>query len=361
MPVFAPHLAAADPPAPAWLSSQEAPEDAFRVLSLSGGGFLGLFTASVLAGLESRGGEPLGRLFGLVAGTSVGAILAAAVATQTPMQQMVQLFREHGAEVFSGRPLPESGLARLLDMSRSVWAPKYDGKVLRERLQAQWGDLRLGDLRHRLLIPAVDIGRSQTKVFKTPHTPASRGDEGLRLVDVVMASCAAPAYFPGVRVGDRLYADGGLFAVAPDQVALHEVEHFLRLPPQHVFLLSLGTALQRYRSLRPSQSRAGAVQWLAQGRLVLTLMAAQQQHVQAMMEDRLGTRYLRLDADWPAQAGLGLDVATAQATQVLTTLAEATLRRMDQKGWPAWLMPSPGTGAAHAAGHWDGPQAGRAG
>jgi hypothetical protein len=57
----------------------------------------------------------------------------------------------------------------------------------------------------------------------------------------------------------------------------------------------------------------------------------QQQHVQAMMEDRLGARYMRLDADWPTGAGLGIDIATAKAAKTLTMLAARTVRELDRK------------------------------
>ena len=69
----------------------------------------------------------------------------------------------------------------------------------------------------------------------------------------------------------------------------------------------------------------GAVGWLSDGRPVLTLIAVQQQHVRAMMEDRLGDRYLRLDADWPPDAGLGVDVAARRAVETLSALARKTL------------------------------------
>jgi len=51
-----------------------------RVLSLAGGGFLGLYTAVVLEGLEERAGKPLGRRFDLLAGTSIGGLLSLALA-----------------------------------------------------------------------------------------------------------------------------------------------------------------------------------------------------------------------------------------------------------------------------------------
>lgn len=303
-----------------------AARDTKRVLALAGGGFLGLYTAVVLEALEARAGVPLARRFDLLAGTSIGAVLALALAFEVPMSELVNLFKEHGPRVFSSRALPTGALSRLIDLSRSVTGPKYSGEALRAALRDKFGDKRLADALHPVVVPAVDVGLCQTKVFKTPHAPPSVGDEALRAVDVAMAACAAPAYFPAVRAGRRLFADGGLFAVAPDQVALHELEHFMGIDPECVSMLSIGTATAHYRPAEGVRDDAGAVGWLSDGRLILTLLSVQQQHVQVMVEDRLGERYLRLDADWPADAGLGIDVATPQAMQTLTTLAQLTLR-----------------------------------
>jgi uncharacterized protein len=308
-----------------------------RALALAGGGFLGMYTAVVLEALEARAGVPLARRFDLLAGTSIGAVLALALAFEIPMSRMVQLFKERGPEVFSSRALPSGAMSRLLDLSRSVLGPKYSGEALREALQAQIGDHLLADALHPLVAPAVDVGACATKVFKTPHTQASEGDGALRAVDVAMAACAAPAYFPAVRVGSGLYADGGLFAVAPDQVALHELEHFMGADPQHVSMLSIGTATAHYRPADGVRDDAGAVGWLSDGRLVLTMLSVQQQHVQAMLEDRLGERYLRLDAEWPPDAGLGIDVATPQAVDALAALARKTVAEVDAVRLTAFL------------------------
>ena len=308
------------------------PRREFRILALSGGGFLGLYTAAVLAGLEARAGAPLGRRFDLVAGTSVGGILAAALALEVPMSAVVELFGRHGAEVFSNRARPRFALTRLVDMGRSVLGPKYTGAALRKALAEHFGERCFADALHPVLLPAVNVTAGRTKVFKTAHVPASAGDEGVRLLDATMATCAAPAYFPAVRIGGELYADGGLFAVAPDQVALHEAEHFMGVDPARVRMLSVGTATMGYRPAGGVDADAGAVGWLAEGRLILTLVAVQQQHVQAMLEDRLGARYSRLDAAWPEEAGLGVDVATPGAARALLDLAAATLRDLDAAG-----------------------------
>lgn len=309
--------------------SAKSPPAPFRILALSGGGFLGLYTAVVLAELEARAGEPLGRRFDLLAGTSVGGLLAMALAFEVPMQHMVALFVQRGEEVFSSRRLPGGTVTRLLDMTRSVLGPKYSGDALRRELQQHFGARTLGDALHAVVVPAVDVTHGTTKVFKTPHTHGSLGDGALPVVDVTLATCAAPAYFPCVDVGGRLYADGGLFAVAPDQVALHEAVHFMGAKPGRVRMLSVGTGTVGYQPADPVEADAGAVGWLTDGRLILTLLSVQQQHVRAMVQDQLEERYWRIDAPWPAQAGLGIDVATPQAVATLREMGEASLASMD--------------------------------
>ncbi|MBK6726968.1 MAG: patatin-like phospholipase family protein [Xanthomonadales bacterium] len=314
----------------------DAAQPPFRILALAGGGYLGLYTACVLAELEECAGEPLGRRFDLIAGTSVGGILALALAYEIPMTRLKDLFLEHGQKIFSARGLPSNAVAKLRDLSRAVLGPKYNGVALAKALAVHLGKRTLADALHPIVVPAVDVTRSRTKIFKTPHVDASRGDEEVRAAHVAMATSAAPAYFPSVRIGDALYADGGLFAVAPDQVALHEATHFMGVDESRIRMLSLGTGTANYRPADAADESDGAVDWLSDGRLILTLISVQQQHVQAMMEDRLRDRYLHLDADWPIGAELGIDIATDQATRVLIglagqTVAEPILRKVERQ------------------------------
>ena len=303
----------------------------FRILSLAGGGYLGLFTAQFLAGLERRCGTPLGRQFELIAGTSVGGILALALAYEIPMRVVVDLFLHHGPAIFSARSLPSGQVGRLLDLTRSAFGPKHDGRVLREALAEHLAQLRLKDALHAVVVPAVEVTRSRTKVFKTPHAKRSSGDEDVLALDVAMATSAAPAYFPSVEIDGQLYADGGLFAVAPDQVAIHEAEHFFQVEAERIRMLSVGTATRGYHPSEPAEADDGAIGWLSDGRLIMTLVSVQQQHVEAMMEDRLGERYLRVDAPWPLGQGMGIDVATTKAANLLGDLAEAQLQQLDPR------------------------------
>lgn len=73
----------------------------FQILCLSGGGFLGLYTASVLRRLEEEFGAPIGQCFDLIAGTSVGGIIALGLAAHKSAGEIEAAFLEHGARIFS--------------------------------------------------------------------------------------------------------------------------------------------------------------------------------------------------------------------------------------------------------------------
>ena len=157
------------------------------------------------------------------------------------------------------------------------------------------------------------------------------------MADAVLAACAASAYFASDPIDGSLFAGGGRYAMAPDKVALHEAEQFMGIDVARVRMLSIGTATVGYQPAEGVEADAGAIGWLSDGRLIMTLIAVGQQHVQAMMEDRLGARYLRIDARWPAEAGLGIDIATPQAAKVLTGLAKQTVKALDQQSLKAFL------------------------
>ena len=110
------------------MATESTKKKPFQILALSGGGYLGLYAAEILARMEERAGRPIGSCFDLIAGTSVGGILAAGVSLDVPAARMRDLFIERGRDIFSGRPRPKFGW---IDAGRSVLGPKYDGQALR--------------------------------------------------------------------------------------------------------------------------------------------------------------------------------------------------------------------------------------
>ena len=68
----------------------------FQILSMSGGGFLGLYSAEVLARLEVRIGRPIAGCFDLLSGTSIGGITALALANEVPARKILDVFKSSG-------------------------------------------------------------------------------------------------------------------------------------------------------------------------------------------------------------------------------------------------------------------------
>ncbi len=195
----------------------------FHVLALSGGGYRGLYTATVLAELEKAMGRPIASHFDLICGTSAGGMLALGLAAEIPAQELKELFEKEGNRIFGSR-----SLARRIF---GFWLKaKHDSIGLREVLTERFQETMIGDLKHRLLVPTVNYSTGRGQFFKTPHHKSFELDHRMKLVDVALATAAAPVYFPLARNERGVFADGGLVGNAPGLFGLHELNnHQLKL------------------------------------------------------------------------------------------------------------------------------------
>ncbi|UEL21515.1 patatin-like phospholipase family protein [Pseudomonas fluorescens] len=107
-----------------------------------------------------------------------------------------------------------------------------------------------------MLIPAINYSSGQPQVFKTSHHPSFKRDHKFRLVDIALATSAAPAYFPRHTFNNNQYVDGGLYANAPGLLADHEAQTFFRQPSETVHLLSIGTMSSKFTA-NPGRNRDG--------------------------------------------------------------------------------------------------------
>ena len=71
------------------------------ILSIDGGGIRGILPAAALVELEKITGRPARETFSFVAGTSTGALIAAAVAAGIPATRIVQIYLQRTREIFS--------------------------------------------------------------------------------------------------------------------------------------------------------------------------------------------------------------------------------------------------------------------
>ena len=222
-------------------------ETRFQVLSLSG--VRGLYTISVLATIEQsladRYEKPdycIADHFDLISGTSIGGILALGLASGLTARSLQELLDQNRKQIFY-----KSWLRRVPGLSAFAGAFKqgatslYNQDKLRVVLEDAFGDKKVSDLRTRVVIPAVNGTTGLPKMYKSSHHPKFDIDHKLPLVDVALATSAAPTYFDPYIVDDRLMLDGGLIANSPSLIAYHEATHFLGQKPKDIRLLCVGT------------------------------------------------------------------------------------------------------------------------
>jgi len=298
---------------------------AFRILALSGGGYLGLYSVRVLARLEANAGRPIARSFDLICGTSAGAIAALALSLEAPATNIEKVFVEHGPRIFPQIRRPFREAKRTLSFLRSLGRPKYSDRMLRAAITSLIGEDRtLASARHRLALPLVNVTTGQIEVIKTPHLANWIHHAGYKMIEVGVAAAAAPTYFPLAEMNNSLYVDGAIFANAPDLLGVHEAEYYLKVPDDDIEVFSVGTTTGSF-SLPLSRGRNyGSARWLRGGRLFATITAAQQQVTQAILRHRLADRYVRIDTQRATgiETDLAFDGATEFGTKTILSLAD---------------------------------------
>ncbi len=294
----------------------------FHVLALSGGGYRALYSAVILRELEGLLGKPLAQHFDLICGTSAGGLLALGLAAEIPAVELQTMFEEQGMRIFGSR----SWLRKLFGFFTMA---KHSHEGLRAVLQEKFSDKTIGDLQHRVLIPAVNYTTGRGQFFKTPHHPTFEMDHRLSLVDVGLATSAAPTYFPIARNPRGAFVDGGLVGNAPGLFGLHEVKTFLTPEKQAIVrVLSIGTMTNGATMPGGTNLDRGFWQWRES--LFDLVISAQESAVDYMLKQMLGANYVSLDEKpTPEQSNdvKKLDQVTMAATNTLKDRAASTFQR----------------------------------
>lgn len=259
----------------------------YHVLALSGGGYRGLYTATVLSELEAVLGRPIASHFDLICGTSAGGVLALGLAAEIPAHELKALFEDKGRRIFACRSLRR----RLL----GFWlTAKHSSTGLREVLSEHFNKTTIGELKHRVLVPTVNYSTGRGQFFKTPHHPSFELDHRMQIVDVALATAAAPVYFPLARNDRGVFADGGLVGNAPGLFGLHEVKTFLA-PNRSALIrvLAIGTMTIGATVRGGASLDRGFGKW-REGLFDLVI-SAQESSVNYMLRQSLGENYFQID------------------------------------------------------------------
>jgi len=207
------------------------------VLVLQGGGALGAYQVGVYEALHDAGIEP-----DWVIGTSIGAINAALIAGNRPVDRIARLnaFWQHvELPATTAGPLDWLGMGNLMANMTTVMrgipaffepnlaalrgsrasvgvesAAYYSTGPLRRTLGELVDFDSLRDGPTRLTVGAVNACSGAMRYFDSRSEPLA--------VDHVMASGALPPAFPAVRIDGQPYWDGGIYSNTPIEAVLDD-------------------------------------------------------------------------------------------------------------------------------------------
>lgn len=208
------------------------------VFVFQGGGALGPFQVGGVESLQEHGYDPE-----MVVGISIGGMNAAIVAGNPPEKRVAQL-KKFWKKITVDIPLPHTpfmGLAKvhnywgaqhaLINGQPGFYKPKhlstwamnhslpdqlsfYDTEPLRQTLHEviDFDYLNAGHV--RLCLGVTDLASGDFKFFDSAKEVIT--------ADHIMASGALPPGFPAIKINDRYYVDGGVYANTPLSKVLDE-------------------------------------------------------------------------------------------------------------------------------------------
>lgn len=229
--------------------------------------------------------------FDLITGTSAGGIIALALGAGLRPAEIAAQYERLVSAVFP------RDRRRWWRVPARLTRPSYDASVLHAALETVLGTRLLGDSSKRLVVPSWDVQTGGVHIFKTPHHERLRRDWRIPMVDVALATSAAPTYFPAANVDGHRLVDGGVWANNPSVVGITEAVSMLGIPLAAIGVLNIGTTDQV--SHHPRKLDTGGLGTWAPHVIPLVLTASSR-GAQGIAEHLVGRHnYSRFDAIVP--------------------------------------------------------------
>ncbi|MBU0858325.1 MAG: patatin-like phospholipase family protein [Alphaproteobacteria bacterium] len=281
-----------------------------------GGGLRGLVPAHIMARIEEATGLRMTDMVDIFAGPSTGAILNAAMTLPHAQHQtrpryrarhLVRFYEREGANIFPPDRFREmrgiihdfnNRTLKLAQMNALMRHGHYDPAHLGRALRALFGDAKLSDSLSSLIIPTYNIdgmggfhavnepGETDDSAAHTKNNITDTGGHALWLknirhdypagaarqtpivntYDAVMASCAAPTYFPCHRLpvqfpGEPMRTYTSIDGVIFDNPCISYLGAIRRhVPPDHkLIMIILGTGYTNRSVKGDDWNRYGAL------------------------------------------------------------------------------------------------------
>ncbi len=247
-----------------------------RILEFDGGGERGYLSMTFFNRfVQQWGTDPatLSQKFDVICGTSVGGIVALALAIGKTPEDLIPFFTEQGPLLFtlgsnvfppvvfppivpSVRPNSVEKLALIVANipfynSSGTYANAYGSGLLKTLLETLFGDKTMQDVQANVIIPTFEYTTKTFVLCSNLDNPAFSGQDEL-LSNVALATSAAPVYLPPIELTspintklNGLFFDGGIYQNNPSQLG-YTLGKMTKPTANRFCVLSVGTGAGEY-------------------------------------------------------------------------------------------------------------------
>ncbi|MDU4856882.1 MAG: patatin-like phospholipase family protein, partial [Clostridioides difficile] len=246
------------------------------------GGLKGALSISILERIVKEYPNLLNNI-NMFGGTSTGSLIALGLAYGVSPKEIKELYSIENSKYIFNKSYAE------------ILRPKYENKNLKEVLLSIFPEeLELKDLNKLVMIPSFYIGNEENawKPVFYNNMPNSFTKTS-KVVDVAMASSAAPVFFPTYN----RHVDGGIIATDPSLACIiHAIDSGFKLKNTRLF--SIGTGYV-YNSIKADTTEWGAIDWIINKEpdlpIISITLEGNSQMSQLFSQKLLGDNYYRLN------------------------------------------------------------------
>lgn len=247
-----------------------------RILEFDGGGERGYMSMTFFNRfVQQWGTDPttLSQQFDVICGTSIGGIIALALAVGKTPEDLIPFFTEQGPLLFtlgsnvfppvvfppivpSVRPNSVEKVALIITNipfynSSGTYANAYGSGLLKTLLETLFGDKTMQDVQANVIIPTFEYTTKTFVLCSNLDNPAFSGQDEL-LSNVALATSAAPVYLPPLELTspintklNGLFFDGGIYQNNPSQLG-YTLGKMTKPTANRFCVLSVGTGAGEY-------------------------------------------------------------------------------------------------------------------
>lgn len=228
-------------------------EVGFLILSLMGGGARGWYQVCLLADLEAQcGGRAIGEVVDMIAGTSVGGILALLLLKKDPQNPtkcqynatwLKANFQQLACKVFNYKKecLIWRIFKAVINFFWQIQHPQFSANGIEEIGAQYFGNEPASNAFGHFCIPTYELGEEMRTFFVTKRNTETGFFNGILMRILARITSAAPTYFlPGSFNGHK-FMDGGIMCNDPSLIAAEEAKMVAK--GKKIDLITLGTGI----------------------------------------------------------------------------------------------------------------------